>query len=448
MAHETRRILLECTQIYESHGTTGIPRVVRNLAESGRIAASERGMELVPIVIRGQRMYSVKVRPASLDNRPTAIVSMQRQIERWLGPKRGGQFARTTQRVRTRLRKSLYPRTLVRSVAGVWRRCLVPELEATPGDVLVLGGSAWSQSARTAVELAKRHGLRVGAIVYDLIPVDHPEFFLPRAADVFRTWIDEVVRVADFSLAISRTTRNRLWQYAVQRHPERPWNPNQFASFVLGCKLDTRPVGGRFRHDLRQAFDGGNGAPTYLTVATIEPRKNHAFLLDAFEQVWAAHPNVRLCIVGRIGWLSDGVVRRIRSHPRYGRDLFMFNDLSDGELDYCYGHAKAFLFASKAEGFGLPIVEALSYGLPVLASDIPIHREVGHDFCTYFELSDAATLARQIDGLERSGSLPAVAPAKDFHAVGWADSARDFVDQTVHAVASLKDGSPSHRTAA
>lgn len=448
MAHEIWRILFECTQIYESRGTSGIPRVVRNLAEAGQAAASERGIELVPIVIRGRRMYPVQLRPASLDNRPTAIVSMQRQIERWLGAELGGQFAGTAQRVRRRLHNIFYPRTLVRAAAGVWRHCLIPELQATPQDLLVLGGSAWNQPARTAVELAKQRGMLVGAIVYDLIPVDHPEFFSPRAAAAFGEWIDEVMRVVDFSLAISRATRDRLWQFAIQRHPQRPWNPSQFASFVLGSKIDTRPVGGRFRHDLRQAFEGENAAPTYLTVATIEPRKNHEFLLDAFEQVWAVHPNVRLCIVGRIGWLCDGFLRRVRSHPRYGRSLFMFNDLSDGELDYCYGHAKAFLFASKAEGFGLPIVEALSYGLPVLVSDIPIHREVGNEFCAYFDLSEAATLARQIDRFERSGSLPAVASAKDYHAVDWADSARDFVHQTMHAVASLKDGATRRRTAA
>jgi alpha-1,2-rhamnosyltransferase len=412
MACEMKRILFECTQIYESRGTSGIPRVVRNLAESGPAAASEYGIEWVPIIIRGRRIYPVQVRPASYDNQPTAIVSVQRQLEQWLGAGIGGRFSETLRRVHRRLSKSLYPRTFVRFVNGLWRRCLVPELQVTSQDVLILGGSAWRKPARTAVELAKQHGMPIGVIIHDLIPIDHPEFFSPRAAAVFGEWIDGLMRVTDFSLAISRTTRERLWQYAVQQHPERAWTPAQFAQFELGSKLDTRPIGGRFRHDLAQAFEGGNGAPTYLTVATIEPRKNHAFLLDAFEQVWADQPHVRLCIVGRIGWLCDGILRRIRSHPRYGRSLFMYNDLSDGELDYCYRYAKAFLFPSKAEGFGLPIVEALSYGLPTLVSDIPIHREVGTEFCTFFDLSDAASLARHPVWHRLRSVGPAVWPAQ------------------------------------
>ncbi len=448
MTREIRRILLECTQIYESRGTTGIPRVVRNLAEAGQVAAGERGLELLPVVMRGSRMYAAHVRPAGLDNRPTATVAIQRRVERWLGFEYGSRFANVAQRVRTRLRKSLYPRTLVRSVASVWRRYAATELEITPNDVLVLSGSAWNQSARAATELAKQQGLPIGAIIYDLIPVDHPEFFSSRAAGVFRTWIDEVARVADFSLAISQATRERFWQFAVQQHPQRRWTPPQFASFALGSKIDTRVAGGRFRHDLTRAFGGSSGASTYLMVATIEPRKNHAFLLDAFEQVWAARPEVRLCIVGRIGWLCDSLLRRIRNHPRFGQTLFMFNDLSDGELDYCYRQASAFVFPSRAEGFGLPIVESLSYGLPVLVSDIPIHREVGREFCAYFPLADAADLARRIEDLERTGSLADVAPARDFQAVDWADSARDFVGQLVDTVAALSGEAMPRRVAA
>jgi len=447
-ADKFQRILFECTQIYESRGTSGIPRVVRNLAASGIVAAQEQGVELVPVVFRGSRMYPVRLRPPSLDNRPTTIVCMQRRLEQWLGPRVGGKLARIIQRVNRRLEKTLYPRSIVRAADGLRRRCLVPELHATPQDLIVLGGSAWTRAARTGVELAKQRGMPLGVIVYDLIPIDHPEFFSRRAAAVFRDWIDRTMGAVDFSLSISRTTRERLWNYAVQGHPHRRWDPAQFASFALGTEIDTQAVDGRFRHDLAQAFHGGSGAPAYLTVSTIEPRKNHAFLIDAFERLWAAGLDGRLCIVGRVGWLCEDLLRRIRSHPRYGQSLFMFNDLSDAELDYCYRHAKAFLFPSKDEGFGLPIVESLSYGLPVLVSDIPIHREVGGPFCAYFDLSDPGTLARQIEDFERSGALPGVAPAKGFRPVNWDDSARDFVRQILTTVANLKDGGALRRTAA
>lgn len=448
MAANMKRILLECTQIYESRGTTGIPRVVRNLAESGPAAASEQGIELVPVIVRGRRFYPVQVRPAGHDTHPTASVSFLRKLEGRLGAPFGPPLTRAVQRVQRRMAKSLHPRTFLRFLDGLRRRCLVAELHATRQDVLVLSGSAWKKPVATAVELAKQSGMPVGFISYDLIPIDHPEYFSSRAVGVFREWIDHVLVNLDFALAISQTTRDRLWQYAIEQHGQRAWHPSQFTHFRQGSMIDTRRVGGETRGDLAAAFDDRQAAPTYLTVATIEPRKNHGFLLDAFDLVWAAHPQVRLCIAGRIGWLCNEVVDRIRSHPRYGRNLFLFNDLSDAELDYCYRHARAFLFPSKAEGYGLPIVEALSYGLPVMASDIPIHREVGGSCCGYFDLSDAAGLAQEIDRWERSGVVRSATSAGDFQPVTWADSARDFVRQTRQAVANVKEERTRQRTAA
>lgn len=448
MAYEVRRILLECTQIYESQGFTGIPRVVRSLATYGTDAARESGLELVPIIVGGQRFYSVSLARPSVDTAPSVGTQSRRNLERCLGATWGRRLGTAVQQGTARLRKCLYPRTLVRATKSLGRRFLTADLRPRPNDLLVLTGSSWSQPARAAAEAAARNGIPIGAVIYDLIPIDHPEFFKPSGVRGFREWIDHVTAVADVFLSISRTTRDRLWQYVQQRYPHRALDPGQFPWFALGSNIDTPKAVGRLRPDLEQAFSAGRPSGTYLTVSTIEPRKNQAFLLDAFEHVWTEHSEARLCIVGRIGWLCGELVDRIVRHPRFGRQLFMFNDLSDGELDHCYRHAKAFLFPSKAEGFGLPIVEALSRGLPVLASDIPIHREVGGGFCAYFDLADAAALARQIDGIERSGSWPAVTPARDYRADDWADSARDFVHQTLRAAVSLKDRAASQQAAA
>ena len=153
-------------------------------------------------------------------------------------------------------------------------------------------------------------------------------------------------------------------------------------------------------------------------MGTLEPRKNHAMLLDAFERVWRTHPQSRLVIVGRFGWMCNDLVKRILHHAQYARSLFLFTNLSDAELAYCYEHATAFVFPSHAEGFGLPIVEALQHGLPVMASDIPIHREVVSDFCAYFDQHDPEELcdwwprssvaARSRASGRRRSSLPAI----------------------------------------
>ena len=169
---------------------------------------------------------------------------------------------------------------------------------------------------------------------------------------------------------------------------------------------------GEVREAVQRAFRRPNGQPPYLTVGTIEPRKNHVLLLDALDQVWQQYPDTSLCIVGRIGWLCEELVSRIVRHPQYNRSLFMFNDLSDAELEYCYQHARGLIFPSHAEGFGLPVVEALQHGLHVLVSDIPIHREVGREFCTYFDHQSPDALARLVCGVEATGRFPDVRPSR------------------------------------
>jgi alpha-1,2-rhamnosyltransferase len=164
-------------------------------------------------------------------------------------------------------------------------------------------------------------------------------------------------------------------------------------------------------------------------VGTIEVRKNHQYLLDAFDLVWQQCPDAVLCIIGKIGWLSEHVIDRIKNHPLYKKNLFMFNNVSDFELDYYYKHSKALIWPSLAEGFGLPIIEALNQGLPVLASDISINRETGKDFCTYFDIHDPASLAKMIINIEKTGKMPQVRNNKEYKLITWEDSCRELFNQ-------------------
>jgi alpha-1,2-rhamnosyltransferase len=133
--------------------------------------------------------------------------------------------------------------------------------------------------------------------------------------------------------------------------------------------------------------------PFYLYVSTLEPRKNQAYALDAFERLWRRGIDATMVMVGRIGWQCDELVHRVRTHDEYGKRLLMFNDADDSELAWLYQHAQALLFTSIVEGFGLPIVEALQQGLPVFASDIPVFREIATDGVTFVDLADPDSLA-------------------------------------------------------
>ena len=166
-------------------------------------------------------------------------------------------------------------------------------------------------------------------------------------------------------------------------------------------------------------------------VSTIEPRKNHGYLLDAFERAWAAGSRARLCIAGRIGWKCEALLARVRAHPQLNKQLFMFNDLSDTSLEHAYSNASVLVFPSHVEGFGLPLVEAMQRGLPAMGSDIAVFREIGGEFMAYFDLNTPQSLADLVGNFERSGLFPASRDVKDWRWIGWREASAQLAERTL-----------------
>jgi alpha-1,2-rhamnosyltransferase len=291
-------------------------------------------------------------------------------------------------------------------------------------DLLLMLDATWGRGIWRAVRKAKARGVTVGVMVHDLIPVHYPQFFPAKLPAMFREWLDSAVEHADFFIGNSQATVRDLQQYLRQSSFRGQQTSTQIDSFCLGADFPKVSRNAPIREFVRSFFTGATDP--YLLVCTIEPRKNHAYLLDAFDRIWQEFPEARLCIVGKIGWRCDQVVARIRQHPQFGKSLILFSDLSDAELQFCYQNAKAFVFPSIVEGFGLPIVEALGHGLHVLASDTPIHREVGKDHCQYFDLDDANSLVRMILEMERAPHSHALhrTPCR---AVTWEESCRELL---------------------
>lgn len=135
--------------------------------------------------------------------------------------------------------------------------------------------------------------------------------------------------------------------------------------------------------------------PTLLMVGTIEPRKNHDLVLDAMPHVWNHEPDVKLVIAGRIGWQSERIVRRIREAVATSTVEFV-EAPPDHKLEALYRSATIALYPSRYEGFGLPVVESMGRGVPVIASDIPVLRETGGNVARYVSLDDPEEMAGAI----------------------------------------------------
>lgn len=128
-----------------------------------------------------------------------------------------------------------------------------------------------------------------------------------------------------------------------------------------------------------------------LCVGTIEPRKNHRLLLEAYDG-GLADMGIDLVFAGRIGWNVEDIKERIEKHPRKAQGLYLLESPNDAAIHYLYQNAFLVAFPTFEEGFGLPVIEAIERGSVVIASDIPVLREVGGDYCDYFNPEDSGEL--------------------------------------------------------
>lgn len=256
----------------------------------------------------------------------------------------------------------------VLAVAGRWRwgggQGLARALRraGVPGNAVYLNLGHSNLDARFLAALP----LRRVVLVHDTIPLDHPEWTRPGQDAAFRARLVAALDHADLLLTVSVATAARL---AVWRARLAPGSVAPIMPAPIGTSL-ARPDPATVLPE----------APYFLTLGTIEPRKNHALLLDAWALLPAPRP--RLVIAGRRGWLNADVFARLDAQP-VGGPIIEAADLSDGAIAALMCGARALLFPSRAEGFGLPLTEAAARGIETIAGDLPSSREVVGDWPRY-----------------------------------------------------------------
>lgn len=253
--------------------------------------------------------------------------------------------------------------------------------------------------------------------LHDILPLLYPGAFTGGAFLEFQRWFEALVPESDAIVCVSRSTAQSFVDYLAQHGY--PIDPRlRIGWWRLGADLE--PDGGR--PSRRALAISATRAPFFLGVGTLEPRKGYSIALDAFERLWAAGIDARYVIVGRRGWGSQALAQRIRAHEEIDRRLFWLDDADDASLRRLYERAHGLIAASFAEGFGLPLAEAAFHGLPAIASDIPIFREIAGDRAAFFPPLDADALCAEIRAaLKRRGPR---APAR---IVSWRESTQTLL---------------------
>lgn len=213
-------------------------------------------------------------------------------------------------------------------------------------------------------------------MVHDLIPLEYPEYARPNGAKQHMKRMATVAACADGVIFNSAAT-SRSFQPWIDR------SARPISTHV--ALLGTEPVGAA---DTRPSPED---RPYFICLGTIEPRKNHLLLLNLWRQFAATLPETaipRLVIVGRRGWENEQVLDMLDRCPAIAAHVEEVPSCSDRQLATLLRGARALVMPSFAEGFGMPVAEALSVGVPVICSDIPAHHEVGRAAPDYIDPLD------------------------------------------------------------
>jgi glycosyltransferase involved in cell wall biosynthesis len=270
----------------------------------------------------------------------------------------------------------------------IWSAAL--SWQTVPRDSLYLNVTQHSLEKAAYFEwLSARKDIRGVFFLHDLLPLDYPEYWQADHKELFSRRVDTIVRHASALITASRSVRERVLQELERRgKPPIPILSQPLPSALEGVDpMDYR--------DSELAAQ-----PYFVVVGTIEPRKNHLLLLNIWRRLAATYPAPpKLIVIGSRGWENEQVVDMLERCAELQGLVWEATGLSNPALRRLIANARALLMPSFAEGFGLPIVEALSLGVPVVASDIPVFHEVTQGRAIFRDAIDGLGWLRAIEAL-------------------------------------------------
>jgi glycosyltransferase involved in cell wall biosynthesis len=237
----------------------------------------------------------------------------------------------------------------------------------------------------------RHHRFKPVVFVHDLIPITHPEYCRPGERERHAVRMRTALELGVGLIANSRSTLTELTRHAAQiRRTAPPAVIAPLASGLTRSAPGVRPI----------------AEPYFVILGTIEARKNHLLLLQVWRQLVERFGRAapKLVIIGRRGWECENVLDLLeRCEPLRGF-VIEHSTCADPELHDYLHHAQAVLYPSFAEGYGMPVIEALALGVPVVVSDLPAFREAGGEVPEYIDPMDGRRWAEVVMEFARPDS--------------------------------------------
>lgn len=263
-------------------------------------------------------------------------------------------------------------------------------LKPKHGEVLLHLGHSGLEKPELG-KLVEKYQLRLICMVHDLIPITHPQFCRAGTTQKHILRMKHLLTWSCGVLSNSQSTLNALTQFSEQHKLTMP------ASAITHLPAASLP---------KSSEIPPLQTPYFVMLGTIEGRKNHALMLDVWHQLITifADKTPKLVIIGQRGWACDEVLQQLDNDSVLKPYVIELNDCDDATLSNWLSHAKALLFPSQVEGYGIPLVEALSVGTPVIASDLDVFREIAGDIPEYLSPDDVSDWGRVIEDYMGDGS--------------------------------------------
>ena len=253
-----------------------------------------------------------------------------------------------------------------------------------------------------------RNRARAVYLIHDLIPITHPLFCRPGERSKHAKRIRNALASASAIIANSRATLDELADFALASGLAMP--PG------VAAMLGAPDFSGR-------AKPPNVNRPYFVALGTIEGRKNHILLLRVWKKLVedGGDEAPLLVIIGQRGWEAEAVLAVLDDLGELGPHVIEIGRCEDDELAGWLAGARALLMPSFVEGFGLPVIEALHLGTPVIASDLPVYEEIAGDIPLYLDPRDEPAWRQAIEDFTSDSADRArqVEAARDYRAPGW-----------------------------